>query len=169
MRVAPQRGYNPNRAGSPLFGKSSLQRESGHTLTPAAIARSWRRLKRCVAGLLCGTGVLCCRAWPAVRAEDGHLHAAVLLPVVPGLFVIHRLVLAESDDLDAVHGHIALRYKIGVDSLGAPAAEFEVVFGRAGLVREAFNGHKGALHASVFPTTGFAHLLLAFVGQLPGT
>src|SRR5260370_2513674 len=134
MRVAPQRGYNPNRAGSPLFGKSSLQRESGHTLTPAAIARSWRRLKRCVAGLLCGTGVLCCRAWPAVRAEDGHLHAAVLLPVVPGLFVIHRLVLAESDDLDAVHGHIALRSKIGLGSLGPPPAELVVLFPPARLL-----------------------------------
>src|SRR5258708_19438995 len=128
MRVAPQRGYNPNRARCPLFGKSSLQRESGHTLTPAAIARSWRRLKRCVAGLLCGTGVLCCRAWPAVRAEDGHLHAAVLLPVVPGLFVIHRLVLSESFDLWTVPVHISLRFPVGSPTLSAPSAYLPLSF-----------------------------------------
>src|SRR5260370_28666735 len=84
-----------------------------------------RWLKCYVAGLLCGSGALRGRAWPAIRAEHGHLHAAILLPVVPGLFVVHWLVFAQSHDLDAVHGHVVLRYEIGLHGLCAPTAELE--------------------------------------------
>src|SRR5260370_31033237 len=149
MRPAPPLGM-ANRA---------WQQGPGHAPTTFAIARGPRRLKCYVAGLLCGSGALRGRAWPAIRAENGHLHAAILLPVLPGLFVVHWLVFAQSHDLDAVHGHVVLRYEIGLHGLCAPTAELEVVFGRARLVREAFNGDEVGLHAPALPTTALAELM----------
>src|ERR1700726_4697239 len=60
--------------------------------------------------LLSGAGILRCCALSAVRAEDDHFDATVLLPVVSCLFVIHGLVFAETDDLDAIDGYIVLRH-----------------------------------------------------------
>src|SRR5712664_2470394 len=150
------------------YATRASKQEPGRAPTTSAIARGPRRLKCYVAGLLCGSGALRGRAWPAIRAEHGHLHAAILLPVVPGLFVVHWLVFAQPHDLDAVHGHVVLRYEIGVHGLCTPTAELEVVFGRARLVREAFNGHEVALHAPDLPSTELVELLFGFIGQLRG-
>jgi hypothetical protein len=118
--------------------------------------------------LLSGAGVLRCCAWSAVRAEDGHFDATVLLPVVSCLLIIHGLVFAEPDDLDAVDRYIVLRHKVRLYGLGTATAELEIVFGSSRLIREAFDGHEVALHASDFGATELVELLLGIVGQLRG-
>src|SRR5258708_19556706 len=115
-RIIPARSANARPAPAycerSLFRKSSIRSRD----TPpgfAAIARSSRRVNT-VTGLLCGAGVLRRGAWPAVRAEDGYFHTAVLLPVVAGLFVVHGLVFAESHDFDSVHRDVVLRPNVGL-------------------------------------------------------
>src|ERR1700704_6986239 len=81
--------------------------------------------------LLRGAGPRGGRALATVGAENSYFNATVLLPVVSGLFIVHRLVFAESDDLNAVHGHIVLRHKIRLHGLGAAAAPLQIVLGGA--------------------------------------
>src|SRR5258708_31695505 len=120
----------------------------------------------CRVCLLCGAGALRGRALATVSAEDGYFHATVLLPVVSGLFIVHRLVFAESDDLNAVHGHIVLRHKISLHGFSAATAQIQIVLGGAGLIGEALNSHEIALHASDFGTANLIELLLGIVGKL---
>src|SRR5579863_1191184 len=62
--------------------------------------------------LLCGARILRLGALAAVCAEDGYFHAAVLFAIASRFFVIHRLVFAETHDLDAVDRHVLLRHQI---------------------------------------------------------
>src|SRR5260370_17149100 len=110
MRPAPPLGN----------GESRLEAGAGARAHDIRNCSRPRWLKCYVAGLLCGSGALRGRAWPAIRAEHGHLHAAILLPVVPGLFVVHWLVFAQSHALYAVHGHGVLRYAIGLPAPSPP-------------------------------------------------
>src|ERR1700720_1482262 len=105
------------------------------------------RLLGCWDRLLCRAGVLRCRALPTVRAENGDLHAAVLLAVVPRFLVVYWLVFAQSNDLDAIHGDIMLPYEVGLHGLGTATAKLEVIFGSSSLVREALDSYEVTLHA----------------------
>src|SRR5258708_26819533 len=123
-RIIPARSANARPAPAycerSLFRKSSIRSRD----TPpgfAAIARRSRRVNT-VTGLLCGAGVLRCGAWPAVRAEDGYFHTAVLLPVVSGLFVVHRLFFSESHHFGAGQKGGLLRHQVGLYRLVPPTA-----------------------------------------------
>src|SRR5258708_40130623 len=134
---------------------------------PAAVGRSPRRTNTYAwSVLLRGAGALGGRALATVGAENSYFNATVLLPVVSGLFIVHRLVFAESDDLNAVHGHIVLRHKISLHGLSAATAQLQIVLGGASLVGEALNGHEIALHASDFGAANLIELLLGIVRKL---
>src|SRR6266404_1924846 len=120
-------------------------------------------------GVLLGrAGALRSSALSSIRAEDGYFDATILLPIISRFFVVDRLILAESDDLNAIDGDIMLRYEVGLHGLGAATAEVEVIFGSAGLVREAFDGHEIALHASDLGAAELVELLFRIIGQLCG-
>src|SRR5260370_12434473 len=157
--------WRTSRFSAVLRSRAFDSRIEGHTLPSAGrLSPSRRRILCC--SLLRGAGVLRCGALPAVCAEDSHFHASILLPVVSGLFVVHRLVFAESHDLNAVHGYVVLRYQIRLHGFGAPAAQLGVVFGRARLVPEAWKGHEGALPSSHLLASNLVDLLLRFVRYL---
>ena len=100
-----------------------------------------------------------------VGAEQSDFDAAVSRAVVAGLLIIQRLVFAESHDLDAVDGDILLPHEIGLDDLGAAAAEFKVVVGGTDLVGEALDSHKVGFQSADFGGSQFVKLLLAFIGK----
>src|ERR1700682_3153609 len=118
---------------------------------------------------------LLCRAWilrrsalPAVCAEDGDFHTAVLLPVIPRFLTVDWLGLAPSHDLEAIHRDVVLPYEIGLYGLGTPAAELEVVFGSPRLVREALNGHEVTLNAAHLIAAQLIELLFGLIRQFRG-
>src|SRR5258708_8492407 len=88
--------------------------------------------------------------------------------MIGGFCVVDRLCLAGPEDLDAIDGNIMLRYEVGLHRLGAATAQLEVIFGSAGLVREAFDGHEIALHASDLGAAELVELLFRIIGQLLG-
>src|SRR6266404_6068848 len=99
--------------------------------------------------LLGRAGVLRRCALSSIRAEDGYFDATILLPIIARFFVVDRLILAESDDLDAIDGNIMLRYEVGLHRLGAASAPLGVIIGRAGRVGEPFDSKTGAPEYSI--------------------
>src|SRR5579859_1909795 len=86
----------PHLRKCPFRAAAIRGRASGHTLPRGAAPAPERPQMILLTGLLRGTGILCRAALSTVGAEDGYLHAPVLLAIAARFFVVHRLVFAQT-------------------------------------------------------------------------